>query len=80
VLVVEGVGAGASAYDDAITCLVWVEAPSDVRLRRGLDRDGDAAREEWFAWRDREEAMFARERTRARADVVVDGQTGRVRK
>jgi uridine kinase len=80
VLVVEGVGAGASAYDDAITCLVWVEAPPDLRLRRGLERDGEAAREEWLAWRDREEAMFARERTRARADVVADGQTGRVRK
>lgn len=80
VLVVEGVGAGGSAYDDAITCLVWVETPSDVRLRRGLERDGEGARDHWLAFRAQEEAMFVRERTRDRADVVVDGQTGMVRK
>jgi uridine kinase len=73
VLLVEGVGAGASAYADAITCLVWVEAPSDVRLSRGLARDGADLREHWVAWRAQEEAMFARERTRERADAVVDG-------
>lgn len=79
VLVVEGVGSGGSAYDAAITCLVWVEAPSDVRLRRGLDRDGEQTRAQWLAWCDQEEAMFAGERTRERADLVVDGRTGDLR-
>jgi uridine kinase len=76
VLVIEGVGSGSSAYDDAITCLVWVDTPSDVRLARGLARDGEALREEWAGWTAREQAMFARERTRARADLVVDGTVG----
>jgi uridine kinase len=73
VLVVEGVGSASAAYDDAITCLVWVETPSDVRLDRGLARDGERLRDHWLLWREAEEAMFARERTRERADVVVDG-------
>ena len=73
VLVVEGVGSGAAAYDDAITCLVWVETPADVRLDRGLARDGERLRNHWLVWREAEDAMFARERTRDRADVVVDG-------
>ena len=76
VLVVEGVGSGNSAYDDAITCLVWVVAPTDLRLARGLERDGEAMRDQWLAWRDLEDAMFVRERTRARADVVIDGTDG----
>jgi uridine kinase len=80
VLVVEGVGAGQASYAAVTTCLVWVEAPSDVRLARGVARDGDAARDALTAWRAQEEEMFARERTRERADVVVDGQTGTVRK
>jgi uridine kinase len=80
VLVVEGVGSGNSTYDEAITCLVWVETPSEVRVRRGLERDGEQARGEWLAWHEREQSMFERERTRQRADVVVDGQTGMVRK
>jgi uridine kinase len=77
VLVVEGVGSGNAAYDEATTCLVWVEAPPVVRLQRGLDRDGSDMRGHWLAWRRQEDAMFDRERTRERADVVVDGVTGR---
>jgi uridine kinase len=73
VLVLEGVGSASAAYDDAITCLVWVEAPSAVRLDRGLARDGERLREHLLLWREAEEAMFARERTRERADVIVDG-------
>lgn len=76
VLVVEGVGSGSSAYGDAITCLVWVDTPADVRLARGLARDGEQMREHWLAWREQEDAMFTRERTLERANVVVDGVTG----
>jgi uridine kinase len=72
-LVIEGVGSGGAAYADSTTCLVWVEAPADERLRRGLERDGEAVRAQWLAFMADEEAMFARERTRARADVIVDG-------
>lgn len=76
VLVVEGVGAGAAAYHDATTCLVWVDTPSDVRLARGLQRDGEHMRRDWLAFRVEEDAMFARERTRERAAVLVDGTRG----
>lgn len=78
VLLVEGVGAGNAAYDEATTCLVWVEASPTVRLQRGLDRDGSGMREHWLAWRRQEDAMFDRERTRERADLRVDGVTGRL--
>ena len=80
VLVLEGVGAGAEAYGDAITLLVWVDAPADVRLARGLARDGESMRDHWLEWQEQEEAMFVRERTRERADVVVDGLTGTIRR
>jgi uridine kinase len=73
VLVVEGVGSGNASYADAVTCLVWVEAPPVVRLERGVARDGEHMRPHWVAWRRQEDALFARERTRERADVIVDG-------
>jgi uridine kinase len=76
VLILEGVGSGAAAYDDAITYLVWVEAPPVVRIDRGLARDGEPMRAQWEAWQAREDAMFARERTRQRADVTIDGVSG----
>jgi uridine kinase len=76
VLVIEGVGSGSTAYHEAITCLVWIDTPPDVRLTRGLERDGDHVWEHWRAWRQQEEAMFVRERTRERADLVIDGTRG----
>ncbi|MCW2834446.1 MAG: 4-amino-4-deoxy-L-arabinose transferase [Nocardioides sp.] len=69
-LVIDGVGCGASAYDDLITTLVWIEAAPDVRLARGLARDGDHMRAEWEQWLDDEAALHVRERTRERADLV----------
>ena len=72
-LVLEGVGAGAAAYADSITTLVWVDAPEELRLRRCVDRDGEGLRDRLVRWMADEQELFARERTRQRADVLVDG-------
>ena len=72
-LILEGVGSGASAYHSSITSLVWVEAPRALRLARGLARDGDRLRAEWLRWMDAEDALFAAEHTKERSDVIVDG-------
>ncbi|ROR91220.1 4-amino-4-deoxy-L-arabinose transferase [Nocardioides aurantiacus] len=77
-LVVEGVGSGAPRCADLTTLLVWVEAPHDLRLRRGLDRDGDAFAPHWERWARQEATLFARDRTRERADLRVDGRDGSV--
>lgn len=71
-LVVEGCGSARAAADAVAVLRVWVEAPDDLRLRRGLERDGTAARDHWLAWMRDESAHFARERTRERADVRLD--------
>ena len=75
-VVVEGVGSGALPAARWATVLVWVEAPYDLRMDRGLERDGDAFAPHWEAWARAEQVHFAEHRTRERADVVVDG-TGR---
>lgn len=75
-LVVEGVGAGALPAASRATLLVWVEAPHDLRMQRGIERDGEAFAPHWERWAVAEAAHFAEQRTRERADVVVDG-TGR---
>ncbi len=72
-LVLEGVGAGSLATAEHATLLVWVEAPADLRLRRGIERDGDAFAPYWRSWAEAEVAHFARHRTRERADLLVDG-------
>lgn len=73
ILVIEGVGSGASAYHKSITTLVWVEAPRELRIKRGIARDGDEVLDKWLIWMADEDVLFARERTRERAGVLVDG-------
>ena len=72
-LIVEGVGAGSRIVRPYLSYLVWVEAPSALRLARGIERDGDARRPEWERWRTKEDAFFMEQRTRDAADLIVDG-------
>ena len=75
VLIVEGCGSSPRALDRWTTLRIWVEAPTAVRLARGLARDGADLEPEWRRWLQTEAAEFAREDTHARADVRVDGAT-----
>lgn len=68
-LVLEGVGAGMRAWADLTTVLVWLEAGQEVRLQRGLERDGAQLRDEWIQWQQDEHDLLLRERTDVRADL-----------
>ena len=70
-LVLEGVGSGSLTVADLVTVLVWVEAAREVRMRRGIERDGEAFAPYWETWAVGEQEHFARHRTRERADVTL---------
>lgn len=73
VLVVEGCGAAPRTAGPWTSLLAFVETDRDRRLARGVARDGEGMRAEWLRWMDLEEQVLAREGTRARADVLLDG-------
>ena len=53
---------------------IWVDAPHDVRLARGLARDGESARARWLdEWMPEEERYLAAQEPRRFADLVVAG-------
>ena len=70
-LVLEGVGCWSPTIAPLVGMLVWVEAESGLRLRRGMARDGEHMRPQWEQWRIDEDVLFAQLGTRARADLVV---------
>ncbi len=72
-LVLEGVTASREAFRPYLTYTVWIEAHADVRLRRGLERDGEQARAQWLEWMAEEDSYRERERPDAHADLVVHG-------
>lgn len=75
-LIVEGVGAGARRAAGYASVLVWLEAGERTRRRRALDRDGDVYAPHWERWAAQETELLARERTWARADVVLHTEDG----
>ncbi|MEV4481444.1 uridine kinase family protein [Micromonospora coxensis] len=77
IVVVEGVTCTRRCTVGRLAFAVFVEAPEDVRLRRGLARDhGQSYDVEalWRAWMVKEQEFFAADGTRERADLIV--QTG----
>jgi uridine kinase len=77
VVIVEGVSSSRSEWAQLLAFRIWVETPRPVRLQRGLERDGPGLLEHWEAWMAAEDAYVARDRPDVRADVVVDGTSGR---
>jgi uridine kinase len=72
-LIVEGVTAADRGAEPWPSLRIWIETSNDVRLDRGIDRDGEALRDRWLEWMRWERDHFAAENTRERADLIVDG-------
>lgn len=73
VLVVEGCGSAPGAADHQTTLQIWIEAPPDVALARGMAREGIDLDRHLREWKRLEASHFVEQRTRQRADLRVDG-------
>lgn len=74
VIVVEGVCALHVLYREAYDLRIWVEAPRELRLARGIARDGEGAREVWEKqWMPSEDRYVRQDDPVSAAHMVVDG-------
>lgn len=74
VIVIEGVCALHALFREAYDLRVWVDAPRDVRLARGIARDGEGAREIWETrWMPSEDRYVERDDPVSAADLIVNG-------
>jgi uridine kinase len=76
-VIVEGVYCLNQAIRDAYTFTVFCHANPQVRLRRGLERDGHDASARWLdEWMPAEDRYLAAEGPDAFADLVLDSSLG----
>ncbi len=74
VVIVEGSYSTRSELRGFYDFTIWVDAPHEVRLQRGIERDGEAARSRWLdEWMPEEERYIAAERSAESCDLVIDG-------
>ena len=56
---------------------IWIDAPHDLRLRRGLERGGQDKLERWLTeWIPEEDRYIEAESPAERVDLVLDGSGG----
>ena len=71
ILIVEGVTSARRCTADRFTHRFWIDGPPAAdRLRRTVQRDGEAERDHLARWQDFEEGWFAVDDTRARCRVL----------
>ena len=73
VVIVEGVTAARTEWRHHLAFIIWIETPRAERLRRGLERDGHDAVDDWTTWGEAEDRHYEADPTRQHADIVVDG-------
>jgi uridine kinase len=72
-VILEGVSASREAFRPYLAYSIWIETPRGVRLRRGLQRDGEHARDNWDRWMAEEDTYAEREQPASHADAVLRG-------
>ncbi len=74
VVIIEGVCALHEMFRHDLDVRIWIDAPPDVRLARGVARDGEAMRSTWTdVWMPSEEAYVARDNPMPCAHLRLDG-------
>jgi uridine kinase len=73
IVIVEGVTASREAFQPYLAYSIWIETPRELRLQRGLERDGADARAQWQRWMDAEDRYIETERPAVRANLVLRG-------
>jgi uridine kinase len=73
IVLVEGVTCTRRDSIGKLAYAVWIEAPEEERLRRGIERDGESHRSLWRRWMEEENQFFAADQTRDRANLIVPG-------
>jgi len=73
-VIVEGISSSRCELGAVWDLVVWVDCPREMRLRRGIERDGEAMRWKWeTVWMPAEEEYVRAQDPIGRADVVIDG-------
>ena len=79
IMILEGVSSSRKEFRDFMSLSIFVDAPKEVCLQRGVARDTGTGKnteeltEIWNKWFEEEEKYIARDDPKSHADIVIDG-------
>lgn len=75
IVIIEGVYTLRQELADYFDLKIWVDCPRDTRLARGLERDGEGARDWWEKnWMVQEDSYVAAYKPFGKADLILSGE------
>jgi hypothetical protein len=72
---VEGVSSSRSEFRHYLSFSIYVEADQKLRLKRGLERDGEEMLPLWQQWMAEKDEYALRDQPQEYVDVVISGNT-----
>jgi len=77
IVIVEGVFSSRDELAAKYDFRIWVDCPRQLRLKRGIERDGESYRDRWEQdWMPSEDRYVENHQPIDRADFVVSGEAG----
>jgi uridine kinase len=74
IVIIEGIYSMRKELADFYDYKIWVDCPREIRLKRGLERDGEAMRGKWEDdWMPAEDFYVENGLPRERADLIING-------
>lgn len=73
IILIEGVTATRKEFRPYLAFSIYVECPRDLRLKRGLERDGEQALPLWLDWMAHEDRYCELHNPQGHADLIVEG-------
>ena len=74
IVIIEGVYSTRKELSDFYNFKIFVDCPRELRLKRGIERDGETARDIWEKiWMVAEDKYMNEHRPSEKSDLVVDG-------
>lgn len=68
----EGISSSRLEYSKYLDIVIWIESPEELSIKRGLERDGNELLHNWKRFKLLEKDFFKKDRTKLRAEYVVD--------
>ncbi|MEM1256742.1 MAG: uridine kinase, partial [Cyanobacteria bacterium P01_H01_bin.21] len=77
IVIVEGVFSSRDELAAKYDFRIWVDCPRQLRLKRGIERDGESYRDRWEQdWMPSEDQYVENHQPIDRADFVASGEAG----
>ena len=74
-MILEGVSASRSEFRRYLSFSIYIETNRELRLKRGIERDGEEMLPLWRQWMVEEDEYMLRDQPQKYADLVLSGNT-----